>query len=143
MQVAGCVLVALVGASTVMAARPVATGTWQWNGPAESGMFLKTLQVGDKVRFQLEISRGAPSYNSGFVQGEFPLAGHRGTYATGEEGVECEITFTFHASSVELVQSAARGTCGFGGNVHADGVLSLKSRLAPTFSEGDPREGEP
>jgi hypothetical protein len=47
------------------------TGTWQWNGRNDSGMLLKTLRVDNKVRFQLEVARGAPSYDSGSVEGEF------------------------------------------------------------------------
>ena len=46
----------LVGA----AAGTDVTGTWEYRGPSESGLWLMTLQTGNVVRFQLEISRGHP-----------------------------------------------------------------------------------
>jgi hypothetical protein len=119
------------------------TGTWQWNGRHESGMLLKTIRVDNKVRFQLEVSRGAPSYNSGYVEGVFTLKGARGTFTSVANHEGCEITFSFQSKRVSVSQSAEKGDCGFGGSVHADGELLLLSARPPQFSQGDPRESKP
>src|SRR4051812_22646841 len=78
-----------------------ATGSWEYRGPSESGMWLKSQQVGNRVRFQLELARGAPSYNSGWIQGEFDLNGASGIFQTAEYGT-CEITFEFTGNSVRI-----------------------------------------
>ena len=117
-----------------------ATGSWEYRGPADSGMWLKTEQVGHKVRFQLELARGAPSYNSGWIEGAFEVHDASGVFRTNQYGV-CEITFEFARSSVRITESENRQECGFGYNVHANGTLLLKSREAPKFSDGDPRLG--
>jgi uncharacterized protein YecT (DUF1311 family) len=119
------------------------TGTWQWNGRNDSGMLLRTLRVDDKVRFQLEVARGAPSYNSGYVEGEFTLKGARGTFTSAGKPEGCEIAFSFKAKSVSVSQSVEKGGCGFGGSVHADGELLLLSARPPQLSLGDPRESKP
>ena len=116
------------------------TGSWEWHGSKESGSSLKTQRSADKVRFQLEVSRGAPSYNSGFIEGEFALRGADGVFSsTEDEG--CEIAFHFDAKRVKLVQATEKGNCGFGFGVYASGTLSLQSRRVPKFSKGDPRAG--
>jgi hypothetical protein len=118
-----------------------ATGSWAYQGPAESGLWLDTLQVGNKVRFQLELSRGAPSYNSGSLEGEFELNGASGVFETREYGT-CRIKFEFKAASVKIMEAEEEEQkCGFGYNVHANGTLVLKSRKKPTFSAGDSRNG--
>lgn len=114
------------------------TGSWEYKGPAESGMWLKTQATGDKVRFQLEVARGAPSYNSGWIEGEFDLDGTSGVFRSTEYG-DCEIAFEFTRSSVRIAEGEDKGQCGFGYNVFADGTLRLKSRSKPTFSDADPR----
>jgi hypothetical protein len=133
----------IVGAAPVVSLTQSVTGTWQWSGRNESGILLKTVQAGSKVRFQLEVSRGAPSYNSGYVAGEFQLTRTVGTFASSEKGHECEITFTFQPKRVEVSQSLERGECGFGGGVHADGMLSLQSNRVPKLSQCDPRVSKP
>lgn len=116
------------------------TGSWAYKGQAESGMWLKTEATGHKVRFQLEIARGAPFYNSGWIEGEFDLNGTSGVFQTSEYG-NCEITFKFTRSYVRIMESEGKRQCGFGHNVYADGMLKLKSRSRPKFSYGDPRYG--
>jgi uncharacterized protein len=119
------------------------TGTWQWNGRNDSGMLLKTIRVDSKVRFQLEVARGAPSYDSGYVEGEFTLKGARGTFTSAGKPEGCEIAFSFQSKSVSVSQSAEKGGCGFGGGVHADGEMLLLSDRPPKLSQGDPRESKP
>jgi len=116
------------------------TGTWEYHGPAESGMWLKTLQNGNKIRFQLEISRGAPSYNSGWIEGELLLKGSSGIFQSSEYD-KCAIKFEFRKSKVNLKEVNQNQECGFGHNVYAKGILVKKSHNKPKFSRGDPRTG--
>jgi hypothetical protein len=117
------------------------TGYWVYRGLAESGMWLKTRQHGLNVRFQLELSRGAPSYNTGWIEGKFDLNNNVGVFQTVTEGGRCEITFKFSSSRVEVHQTGEPSTCLFGYNVSAEGVLRRKSLQMPEFSDGDPRFG--
>lgn len=114
------------------------TGSWEYKGPSESGMWLKTQATGRKVRFQLEVARGAPSYNSGWIEGEFDLNGTSGVFLSTENG-NCEMAFKFKRSSVRIEEAEDKQQCGFGYNVYAVGTLMLKSRSRPKFSDGDPR----
>ncbi len=117
------------------------TGSWEYHGPAESGVWLMTVQSGKQVRFQLEIARGAPSYNTGWIEGEFELLGNAGTFRAHTDGGLCEIAFHFTARDVKLNQSGDAGGCEFGHNVFAEGTLKRKSQEMPVLSTGDPRFG--
>jgi hypothetical protein len=114
------------------------TGTWEYHGPTESGVWLMTLQTGNEVRFQLEISRGAPSYNTGWIEGKFSLKGTSGIFRSSEYS-KCAIKFEFKKSTVRVSQKEYE--CGFGHNVIANATLNIKSRKKPNFSDGDPRQG--
>jgi len=116
------------------------TGTWERRGENESGMWLKSREESGIVKFQLEISRGAPSYNSGFLEGEFVLKGAGGVFSSKEVG-NCEISFRFDSARVVLEESKYGGECGFGYGVHAHGELELRSHSSPEFADGDPRAG--
>ncbi|MDB5801422.1 MAG: hypothetical protein JWL63_2361 [Rhodocyclales bacterium] len=107
-------------------------------------MWLKTLQQGNQVRFQLELQRGGPSYNSGWIEGEFKLIGSSGKFSGGIDGTEkpCEITFRFYRRHVEIGQPGVAPSCNFGFNVYAVGKLTQKSKNNPDFSESDPRFGK-
>jgi hypothetical protein len=115
------------------------TGSWEYRGRASSGIWLKTLQEGKGVRFQLEIARGSPSYNSGWIQGTFDLEGSAGTFRGRDAG--CEISFQFVGSSVRITPVEGKEDCGFGYNVRPEGTLLRKNRKKPRFSIGDPRSG--
>lgn len=116
------------------------TGSWEVAGPAQSGAWLKTHQTGSTVRFQLELSRGAPSYNTGWIEGEIDLVGTHGVFRRNENGL-CEISFDFARKSVLIQEDPERQECCFGHNVHADGTLRRKSTKPPKFSKSDPRYG--
>lgn len=136
-------LSALALASAVGAAHAAdVTGSWEYSGPAQSGLWLKTRQTGDTVRFQLELARGAPSYNSGWLEGEIKLSGTAGVFRSNEYGA-CEIAFEFAPAFVQLKEAPAQQECGFGFNVHADGKLRRKSAKPPKFSASDPRFAAP
>lgn len=116
-----------------------ATGSWEYRGPADSGAWLMTVQSDKRVYFQLEIARGAPSYNSGWIEGEFELQDNAGVFRAHTDGGLCEIAFRFTPQYVKLNQSGDEGGCEFGHNVFAEGTLKRKSREMPRLSSGDPR----
>ncbi len=128
----------LFAVPSVWAAQSV-TGTWEYSGPAESGLWLKTEQTKHTVRFQLEISRGSPSYNSGWIEGEFSLRQNAGDFRKTTDSGVCEISFLFQANRVELTQTGDHAGCGFGHNVFATGVLKRTGRSKPRFCADDPR----
>lgn len=117
------------------------TGTWSWSSDNESGGYLATIQTKSKVRFQLEIMRGAPSYNSGFIEGEFDLTGNSGVFQSTEFG-SCEIKFDFQKTKVALTQPPEKTDCGFGYGVYPNGSYILSSHNKPKFSVGDSRAAE-
>lgn len=85
------------------------TGSWEYHGPAESGMWLKTEQHGKNVRFQLELQRGAPSYNSGWIEGEFQLQGTEGVFSADADSGRCEIRFQFSQKNMSRSVKPTRG----------------------------------
>lgn len=131
----------LLGTSTITAAQSY-TGHWKKQSPNESGLWLGTLQKKNIVTFQLELSAGAPSYNSGWIQGEVIITNNVGRFRESTEAGLCEIGFRFHATRVELTQIGDEAGCGFGRNVIASGVLQRTSTEKPRFCTGDPRAGE-
>lgn len=118
------------------------TGSWEYSGPAESGLWLITEQTNDTVRFQLEISRGSPSYNSGWIEGEFAIRKSAGHFRKVTDSGVCEISFRFQSTRVELAQTGDYPGCGFGHNVFANGVLKRTGRGKPRFCSEDPRAGK-
>lgn len=122
-------------------AEQTVTGRWEYHGPAESGIWLKTAQNKNSVSFELEIARGAPSYNSGWIRGELELHAGVGEFKKATESGMCEIRFHFQAKRVELKQMGDHFGCGFGHNVFAIGVLKRVSHQKPDFCAGDPRTG--
>ena len=94
------------------------------------------------VRFQLELARGAPSYNSGWIEGEFNLRGDVGVFRRQTESGVCEIGFQFKSKQVTLRQMGEVEGCSFGANVYAHGVLLRTASTRPVFSNGDPRFGQ-
>lgn len=115
-----------------------ATGTWSWTGPKGSGGYLLTFQKNNRVQFQLELQRGEPSYNSGFIEGEFKLQGNKGSFRTDEFG-SCEISFEIRKNEIVLTQPTNKTDCGFGYGVYPEGTYKCSSHKKPKFSSGDPR----
>jgi hypothetical protein len=92
--------------------------------------------------FQLECWRGVPSYNSGFLSGQFQVSDNRGTFRTQDGAVRCEIEFLFSTDEVTLRYVGESDHCGFGHGVYANGRYRRTSRKVPEFSKDDPRVEE-
>jgi hypothetical protein len=110
------------------------TGSWSWGAPGEAGGSLKMIQAGEKVRFQLELSRGPPSYNNGFIEGQFILTGNEGIFRTDEHGA-CELHFSFKDHFVTVREVADE--CGFGYGVTATGTYMLDSAATPALQPNE------
>jgi len=115
------------------------TGTWTRGDPEKGGGRLLVKHDGTELRFQMECWRGAPSYNSGFVEGELTLSNREGTFRSDSSTGRCELRFVFSDDSVELRYVNESADCGFGHGVFANGVYARTSRDDPKFSDGDPR----
>lgn len=138
---ATCLVSLLLGFWLPTHASPSFTGSWEHRGQAHSGIWLKTRQQGNEVRFQLEILRGAPSYSTGWIEGTVGLKNGQGVFRSSEFG-ECAIAFAFKDRSVRLTHPDMQVACGFGHNVFAEGTLLRKSRVPPEFCREDPRSGD-
>ena len=98
---------------------------WEWRGAGESGAWLHTEKLGTNIQFNLELNRGAPSYNSGVISGEFLIEHHLGFYQP-RELPKCTLIFAFVGDTVEIKQLGSDSDCGFGFGVMASHVLTLK-----------------
>lgn len=107
------------------AADTVETADWQWSGAAESAASLHTERSGNRIRFDLELNRGAPSYNSGIASGEFTLNDYLGIYQTPDYP-KCVLVFVFLEDAVQIGQVGSGADCGFGYGVMARQVLRRK-----------------
>jgi hypothetical protein len=105
-------------------------GIYALNRGNESGCMLAIDQAPDnKSSFGLECNRGAPSYNSGVLEGGITIKNGKAVYRTTEFAGVCEIKFTFTKNSVSLAQKGSDSDCGFGHGVYCDGTYILQKQL--------------
>lgn len=128
MTVAAAMVVLLAGGTA-----PSLTGTWTWGSFEKGGGTLATIDDPAGTQFQLQLSRGAPTYNMGYLQGRLAVKDGRATFVQAEDGFRCEIAFTFTRESVVLKTLSADNGCPFGHQVHADGTYRRTSRKKPKF----------
>jgi hypothetical protein len=122
-------LLSLMLAASAHAQDATESRTWAWRGGIDAGAWLKTERRGNRVRFELELNRGAPSHNSGQASGEFTIRHHLGIYQS-DEYPDCVLAFAFVGDTVEIRQSGASADCGFGFSVMADHLLTLEPQQA-------------
>jgi hypothetical protein len=112
------------------------TGTWRRGDAERGGGSLLLRQDGTSLRFQLELWRGAPSYNSGWVGGRITHANGLRRLVLADEP-QCRIVATVSGSRATITQEGT--DCGFGHAVYASGVYRRIDRKPPVFVT---REGE-
>lgn len=118
------------------------TGTYVFGDqedPDRGGGYLVIEQLEDQqLKFQLDLNRGAPSFNSGFASGTIRLEGNKAAWTTTEyqvmegEGEGCTISFVFEGDQVILTQEGSPFECGFGHAVFAHGAYD-KQNDQPIF----------
>ena len=111
------------------------TGTWEWGDTQRGGGELLVIEEPTRVRFQLELWRGAPSHNMGFLEGTVTVKDGRGRFSSREAGMACDIDFTFQQDKVVVHQTGTDAACGFGHEVYADGTYKRTSQRKPVFRE--------
>jgi hypothetical protein len=112
------------------------TGTYAMDLGNGAGGMLKIIQGPDnKIFFDLDCSRGAPSYNTGSAQGTIKIKDKTALYRSTEFDGICEFKFTFRNDEVYVSQTGSDTDCGFGYGVSCDGKYYLKSRKQPKLSD--------
>jgi hypothetical protein len=110
------------------------TGTYEWHRGTGAGCMLAVARQGrDSIAFQLECNRGAPSYNSGFVDGVIPLRDGVAIFRTSEYRNLCELRIRFRGRMATVTQTGEDVDCGFGAWVSADGTYRRISRARPRW----------
>ena len=106
---------------------------------SEGGGYLAIKQLEDgRLKFELDLSNGAPSYHSGTITGTMELDGNTAVFTTREfvmqEGqVPCAISFLFQGDQIIVDQEQGSDmSCGFGQGVIADGTFD-KQNSSPIF----------
>jgi len=117
------------------ASRAPEMGTWRRSNGTFALGELKVIPGRDNAEFELEVSRGAPSYNSGIAAGRMVLENGRWSWETREHDGLCRLVFAFEQRLVRIAQVGDSGDCGFGYGVMADGDYALISHDKPKFRE--------
>jgi hypothetical protein len=83
--------------------------------------------------FYLYVNKGAPSYNSGSLDGRAMIKDNNGIYSAKFEYAEnaCTLYFEFKDNTVTVQEDDS--DCGFGHNVYADGTFLQKSAEIPEY----------
>ena len=102
-------------------------GTYSYKNSAGGGGVLTVREItSGMLAFQLSISRGAPSYNSGYLSGEIVLKDGVAAYSDTEYE-SCVLTFEFEEEKIVIIQTEEQLNCGFGHAVYAVGEYFKKS----------------
>lgn len=128
----------LVGCLAVSAGASDAslTGTWERGNPEKGGGVLRIIDEAGVATFQLELWRGAPSYNMGWLEGKLSVKGALASFVKREANSTCQIDFAFDGAKATLSQLQGPSVdCGFGHAVSADGTFIRKSRKRPVFQK--------
>jgi len=88
---------------------------------------------GNAALFFLDLSRGAPSYNSGRLEGRMTIKDNFGTYEEINEYNNCILKFKFASQQLEITTEDRHSNCGFGGNVNADNIYKLIDKSIPQY----------
>ncbi len=116
---------------------PTGTYKWKYMGPHSSGypghIQVKLLDK-HRILLHLNVSRGAPSYNSGSAFDTLTYRHSQAVYRTRFDA-SCKITFRFTNKGVHVNEKADdyNHGCGFGHGVYTGGYFEKISSKVPTF----------
>jgi hypothetical protein len=142
------VLLSLVLAGPLTGDSAPLTGTWRSGDSEKGGGIILVIEGADGADFQLELWRGAPSYNMGSLEGHVNIMEGRGVFETQVDPWVCRIDFEFSGDQLVLKQTGKRldgppqdtfspadsdVACGFGHAVFADGIYRRTSWKRPVF----------
>ena len=131
------VIILLCFSVNVLGDNILLTGTYADKQTSDSGCELKVKNLSNqKLQFELNCNRGAPSYNSGLAFGIIELIDRNASYTRKVSG-HCVISFKFNEKTVDVLQAGASSECGFGWNVYADGTYLLVNNELPLFKHGN------
>lgn len=113
---------------------PANTGSYALARSRGAGCELQVAPVAkDSVRLQLSCTRGAPSYNMGFLDERLPLRAGVVVFRSLEYGGPCEIRMHFRTRTAQVTQIGDAAACGFGYGVDASGTYARTSSRVPPF----------
>jgi hypothetical protein len=132
-------------AQTETSGSPKSTATKSASAPG-SGTWMRSInnvQLGELriipatgyADFELNVTRGAPSFNIGIAVGRMLPKDGQWAYETMEWGELCRITFKFETKRVHVDQVGDHVACGFGYGVTAEGDYTLTSRKRPKLQQ--------
>lgn len=127
------------------------TGTYQLNSKTEkrngdvygySGKIQVKKISADTIVMTFEVSKGAPSYNSGSFVDTLIYKDNRAIYTDLESDSTCKITFDFDKKGITVKEETTdyNSGCGFGHAIVADGFYKRTSNKTPILTE--PLTGE-
>ena len=86
--------------------------------------------------FRLDVSRGAPSYNSGAITGKMILNGNNTySFVKNNEGdmMNCNLFFKLDGDTLRISSLEEKFKCGFGYAVYPDGDYVLKDSVISEY----------
>lgn len=85
--------------------------------------------------FYVFISNGAPSYNSGSIDGKISVHNGKATFRTrfGDAETECVLYFDFRGDTLTIVQKNDECQCGFGNGVYLEDEFSRITSEIPSY----------
>jgi hypothetical protein len=130
------VLALSLAAAPARASDGLLTGTWERGDFEKGGGLLLLIDDAGVTRFQLQLWRGAPTYNMGWLEGQLKVKDAKASFVSRENGSTCRIDFVFRETNATLRQvEGSDAECGFGHAVYGDGTYVRKSRRKPVFQK--------
>jgi hypothetical protein len=108
-------------------------GTFQYE-LGKSGAYGRILIYPDSdttVLFYIDIGKGAPSYNMGFLYDRVRITNDRAIYESGTH--DCRWTFLFAENKIIVKTLGQSHDCGFGGGIFADGIFERTSKVISMY----------
>ena len=95
------------------------------------------------ILFCIDLNRGAPSYNMGFLYGRLKIIKDSGMFYFKDTNLEngCKWSFKFSKYILKIKTLENMDDCGFGGGVFADGIYKrISSKTQNYFQDGEGRK---